>query len=145
MYIIPLIFVVLTVSQTQPVPYLTFHGFNLSNHSYIPFGSDSFDPDGVGYDGTGRGVECHTDLTTCCSSSDGSAAGAWYFPNGNRLSFDQYYLSSIYMRRESQKVVLYQRPVGYAKISGIYQCKIPITLEGDLKVIFAGIYRSHLG
>ena len=32
-------------------------------------------------------VQCHTDLTTCCTGGQGIHRGDWYFPNGDRLQF----------------------------------------------------------
>ena len=124
------IFVMMTTTQAQTVPYLTFEGFILSNHSYI-------DISDVGAD-----VECHTDLTTCCRSGDGNAAGAWYFPDGRRVSFDN---KNIYMRREEQKVVLYKRGGIIATTFGIYQCQIPINSSASMEIIYAGIYNRIEG
>ena len=42
-------------------PYVSFRGQTLANHSYLDFSL-------VGYVKTGSdSVQCHTDLTTCCS------------------------------------------------------------------------------
>ena len=47
-------------SQTPPVPYLTFIGETLPNHSYV-------DLSALGeLDNVDDHVVCHTDLTTCC-------------------------------------------------------------------------------
>ena len=36
----------------------------------------------------GDSVQCHTDLTTCCTGGgQGIHRGDWYFPNGDRLQF----------------------------------------------------------
>ena len=58
--------------HSQTVPYVSFMGTNLLNHNYVDLtlvggavdGSDS--------------VQCHTDLDTCCSSSQGDDHGDWY-------------------------------------------------------------------
>ena len=65
--------------HSKSYPYVSFKGQTLANHSYVNFslvgplktGSDS--------------VQCHTDLTTCCTGCQGTHRGDWYFPNGNRL------------------------------------------------------------
>ena len=60
----------------QTYPYVSFMDQNLTNHSYVD----------LSLVGNGRdGVQCHTDLDTCCSGSQGPHRGDWYFPNGTRL------------------------------------------------------------
>ena len=44
--------------HSQTFPYVSFSGQNLANHSYVDLCL-------VGY--SGDSVQCHTDLTTCCS------------------------------------------------------------------------------
>ena len=67
--------------HSQPaVPYVSFMGENLPNHSYVDLtlvGTDGSDPDNT--------VRCHTDLSTCCSGGQGIHRGDWYFPNETRL------------------------------------------------------------
>ena len=78
---------------SQTVPYISFMGTNLPNHSYIDFtqvgeGSDS--------------VQCHTDLTTCCSGAQGGDRGDWYYPNGERLQFAFFGVNKLYEGRGAQ-------------------------------------------
>ena len=59
----------LVESNSQTFPYVSFMGQTLANHSYMDFrlvgplknGSDS--------------VQCHTDLTTCCTGGQGIHRG----------------------------------------------------------------------
>ena len=67
--------------HSQTFPYVSFKGQTLANHSYVDFSL-------VGYGGDS--VQCHTDLTTCCSGNQGIHRGDWYFPNGDRLQFVYY-------------------------------------------------------
>ena len=68
--------------HSQTVPYVSFMGTNLPNHSYVNLtlvgniqeGNDS--------------VQCHSDLDTCCGGSGYPDRGDWYFPNGMRLNFN---------------------------------------------------------
>ena len=62
-------------------PYVSFMGQTLANHSYVDLSTV-----GSGYDGSDS-VQCHTDLSTCCSNAQGPHRGDWYFPNGTRLPF----------------------------------------------------------
>ena len=100
---------------SQTFPYVSFLGQTLANHSYVDLRL-------VGRPDTGPGdlsmdaVECHTDLTTCCSSSDGIHRGDWHFPNGARLPFPQ---STIFEARDTRRVDL-RRNVGATSPLGIY-------------------------
>ena len=58
-------------------------GQTLANLSYVNI-SQVGRPD---IPGGGEGVQCITDLSTCCTSTDGSHRGDWYFPHGTRLPF----------------------------------------------------------
>ena len=60
----------------QTFPYVYFMGQTLANHSYVDLslvGRPDI-PDG------GEGVQCITDLTTCCTNTDGPHRGDGYFP-----------------------------------------------------------------
>ena len=64
------------VQCQQTFPYVSFMDQALANHSYVD----------ISQVGTGSdAVYCHTDLSTCCSPSQGPHRGDWYFPNGDRL------------------------------------------------------------
>ena len=80
--------------QLFPSPNVTFIGETLANHSYVNLSlvgiSDS------------DSVQCHTDLTTCCSSVQGSHRGDWYFPDGTRV----YFSGDISEQRGPQRVDL---------------------------------------
>ena len=69
--------------HSQTVPYLTFmeETVALPNNSYVDLSL-------VGSGGSGNVVECRTDLSTCCNGGAGPDRGDWYFPNGDRLQFD---------------------------------------------------------
>ena len=67
--------------HSQTVPYVSFMGTNLPNHSYVDLTLVGRPEDG------GDSVQCHTDLRTCCTSHYGPDRGDWYFPNGDRLPF----------------------------------------------------------
>ena len=98
--------------HSQAVPYVSFMGNYLPNHSYVDLtlvrdavdGSDS--------------VQCHTDLVTCCRRAQGDDRGDWYFPNGDRLQFWNG-PGDIYEQREAQRVDLRRRNNG--DTLGIYR------------------------
>ena len=67
------------VVHCPTVPYVSFMGVNLPNHSYVDLttvGNDINDP--------GNTVRCHTDLSTCCSIQS-VHRGEWYFPDDSVL------------------------------------------------------------
>ena len=127
--------------HSQSVPYVSFMGTNLPNHSYVDLtlvgdtrdGSDS--------------VQCHTDLSTCCSGDQGADRGDWYFPNGERLKFSVN-PGNIYESREAQRVDLHRRNNG--DTSGIYRCTVETNAvhsddESDTttrETVYAGLYAS---
>ena len=122
--------------HSQTVPYVSFMGTNLPNHSYVDLtlvgdaldGSDS--------------VQCHTDLDWCCSGAQGPGRGDWYFPNGDRLSFSGN-PGDIYESRGAQRVDLHRRNNG--DTSGIYRCDIEtyaVNDEDGRETVYVGLYAS---
>ena len=94
-------------------------------------------------------MECQTDLTTCCSNSDGAHRGDWYFPDGNRLPFPQ--STGIYEARDSQRVDL-RRNYDSLIITGIYCCIVPTIAVHHVKdtsvrdrPVYVGLYFSNGG
>ena len=124
----------LTLSQ-HTVPYLSFMGQTLTEHSWV----------NISLVGTGSdSVHCHTDLNTCCSGFQGSHRGDWYFPNGDRLPLPDG--SAIIESRQAQRVDL-RRSSG-TEPTGIYRCDIPtVTVHGNgmRKTIYVGLYTSDGG
>ena len=122
--------------HSQTVPYVSFMGTNLSNHSYV-------DLTLVGSAGDGNNsVQCHTDLSTCCSGAQGPDRGDWYFPDGNRLQFSVDG-GDIYKFRRAQRVDLRRRNSG--STSGMYHCTIPTNavIGGDGREnVYVGLYTS---
>ena len=126
--------------NSQTVPYVSFMGANLPNHSYVDLtlvgdaedGSDS--------------VQCHTDLVTCCSGVQGADRGDWYFPNGNILNF-QNYPGDIYQYHEALQVTLHRKNNG--DTSGIYHCTVETNAVNSntdshttRETVYAGLYAS---
>ena len=117
---------------SQSFPYISFMGTRLSNHSYV-------DLTLVGIDVHGS-VQCHTDLTSCCSNTDGHHRGDWFFPNGNRLPFSS---TEMTQRRLTQRVDL--RSTGNGLLSGIYHCVIEtnvINEDNAKETVYVGLYSN---
>ena len=119
----------------QTVPYVSFKGQTLANHSYVNLslvGDDASDS-----------VVCHTDLSTCCSNTEGPHRGDWYFPDGTRLSFST---SAVGESRGKERVDLRRRKQG---TSGIYRCDIPtdgVHDSTDISVrdtVYVGLYLNR--
>ena len=126
--------------HSQTVPYVSFMGTNLPNHSYVNLTL-------VGSAGDGSdSVQCHTDLNTCCSSAQGADRGDWYFPNGDRLLFPGN--GDLFEFRQVQRVDLRRR--NNAGTSGIYRCTIETNAvhsddSSDFttrETVYAGLYAS---
>ena len=127
-------------SQTE-YPYVSFMGENLPNHSYVDLtlvGNDGSDPGNI--------VRCNTDLSTCCSNSQGIHRGGWYFPDGVKVPLASPSID-IFERRDAQRVAL-RRINNAMGSSGIYHCDIPTDAahdDNDLSVretVYVGLYAS---
>ena len=65
--------------EGEEYPHVGFNGMVLANHSYVNL---------LHVNNTESGsVQCHTDLSTCCSAMQGAHRGDWFFPNGSVLGF----------------------------------------------------------
>ena len=125
--------------QTQEYPYVSFNGMVLANLSYVNL---------LLVNNTESGsVQCHTDLSTCCRSTNGVHRGDWFFPNGSVLGFRGSSDDDIVETRGPQRVDLRRRNNGSA--SGIYHCSIatvasaPINDDlGPPEHVYVGLYDS---
>ena len=127
--------------QPQTAPYIVFMGETLPNNSYVDLTLVGSRP--------GQGVECRTDLTTCCGNAQGPHRGDWYFPEGSRPGFFVEGNSAISQLRapEPQMVQLLRRNNALSP-SGIYRCDIAtnaVNKAGDFTVresVYVGIYAN---
>ena len=119
--------------HSQTVPYVSFMGTKLPNHSYV-----NLTLVGDARDGSDS-VHCHTDLSTCCNSRDGPDRGDWYFPNGTQLPFPNI-MFNIFEIRQTERVELRHR--GRSGVtSGIYRCTVETNDDG-WETVYAGLYAS---
>ena len=90
-------------------------GQTLADHSYVD----------ISQVGTGSAsIQCHTDLSTCCSGAQGPHHGDWYFPNGDGLPFPG--SGGIFESRQAQRVDM-RRTNNVNGPTGIYHCDIETT------------------
>ena len=121
--------------HSQTAPYLTFLGNSIPNHSYVDLNSVESALNGL------DSVQCHTDLTTCCSRAQGLDRGDWYFPNGERLQF--FDRGVVFQVRTAQRVDL--RHLETREPSGIYRCDIETTAinnRNGWETVYVGLYSS---
>ena len=122
----------------QTFPYASFNGQTQANHSYV-------DVSLVGDDGSGSdSVQCITDLSTCCTGTQGIHRGDWYFPDGDRLPFS--IGGDIFEARVAQRVDLRRNSNANSPTVGIYRCDIPTDAvhdDTDISVrdtVYLGLY-----
>ena len=124
--------------HSQTVPYVSFMGTNLPNHSYVDLTLVGRSGDG------GDSVQCHTDLDSCCSASQGDDRGDWYFPNGTQLPFLIGVLNNIFESRGVQQVDL--RRLRRSDVTpGLYRCTIETNAVHDddgRETVYIGLYAN---
>ena len=130
----------LTLYQ-HTVPYLSFMGQTLANHSYVDISQVRNDSSG------NDSVQCHSDLSTCCRGAYGSHRGDWYFPNGDTLPFpESYNPPPIFESHQAQRVGL--RHNSGTEKTGIYRCDIETAAvhdNGMRETVYVGLYTSDRG
>ena len=115
--------------QAEEYPQVTFMGNDFANHSYLDLSL-------VGTSHSKR-VQCHTDVSACCSQYQGYHRGDWTFPNGTVLPSS----GGIYQRGHDQRVDLYRSS---GSQSGIYHCNIKISKGFGLIIgyFYIGLYQN---
>ena len=101
-------------TNSQTIPYMTFMGQTLPNNSYVDISLVRDPLSG------GEGVQCHTDLTTCCSRHQDMDHGDWYAPGSeDRLpleSEEEESADAIYEYHGNQTVSLYKSSLVYIAV-----------------------------
>ena len=128
-------------SQTE-YPYVSFMGETLPNHAYVDLSL-------VGNDDSGSdSVQCHTDLSTCCSDAQGEHRGDWIPPGSEeKLPFPSDTSGGIYQIHGAQRVDLHYQYNGKIPY-GIYRCDIPTNAVHDANdssvrdSVYVGLYTS---
>ena len=130
--LVSLLWGLMSVVHSQTVPYVSFMGVNLTNHSYVDLTTVEEDRSDHG-----NTVRCHSDLTTCCTGRLGVHRGDWHFPDGNILKFTSTSYD-IVMDREPQEVHLHRRN-DVISPSGIYRCDIEtMAVNDDVRATITG-------
>ena len=125
---------------SQPTyPYITFGGRQqLPNHSFVNMSQLQEDSS------TAASLVCHTDLVTCCSSSEGPVhRGYWAYPNGSLVpSLES---NGLVVSRGNRMIEL-RSTRGGSGPSGIYHCMIPTNAHhvdnsaSYGEILYVGIY-----
>ena len=146
MAVIPLLWLVLvcwSVGEVycQTFPHVSFMSQTLANYSYVNLSL-------VGDDLSGSdSVQCITDLSPCCSVTEGPHRGDWYFPNETRV----YFTWNIRQSRGDKSVFLRHRINTPNSPTGIYRCDIPtIAVHDDTDIsvrdtVYVGLYTASGG
>ena len=126
-------------SETES-PYVSFMGETLPNHAYVNLnlvGNDISD-----------GIQCHTDISSCCSQEWGQFDGDWIPPGREyKLPFANNASADIYEFRGYQRVDMRRRNNADMP-SGIYRCDIPTNAVHDdndnsvRESAYVGLYAS---
>ena len=122
--------------HSQTVPYITFKEEILPNNSYVNLSQ-------VGnIFGGGAGVQCHTNLTTCCTGLQGSDTGDWYGPDSDtRLPFFYENNAEALFQHHGDKIVyLYHSRRGVIQY-GIYHCDIAVSGSSRGR-LYVGLYET---
>ena len=125
--------------NSQTFPYVSFLGQTLANHSYVDFslvgllsnGSDS--------------VQCHTDLTTCCSQK----VRVPIVVTGTSLMEPDYHLVLQLFMRVVERRELTCVFGSVTPPTGMYHCDIA-TIDNEAtqptrKRVYVGLYANHGG
>ena len=144
MKIILLLLSLVEVNCQQTFPYVSFGltGQTLANHSYVDLSTVGSDID------NSDSVVCHTDLSTCCTSGQGSHHGDWSFPDGSVLPFADRSVP-IGLARTAQIAVI--RRTTATGPTGIYRCRIAtgaVHDNTDISVgetVYVGLYAGSEG
>ena len=126
------LFIVHVNCQDPVAPYVTFKGQILQNNSNV-------DLNDVGTS-VEDGVQCHTDLTTCCNASYGPHSGQWYSrSSSSELSQETTSGQGLVALHNSQNTFYW----------GIYRCQIDtnasIHSDGFRDTVIVGLFPGRLG
>ena len=131
--------------HSQSYPRLSFMSQTLANNSYVNLTLVGRPDVGVG----GEGVQCITDLATCCTNTGGPHLGDWYFPDGDRLQFAGDGGDTFEFRTD--KRVDLRRNTNTNSPTGIYRCDIPTNAvheDDDTSVrdtVYLGLFTASGG
>ena len=93
----------------------------------------------------GDSVQCHTDLATCCTGTQGPHRGDWYAPGEtDRLPFSGDH-GDISENRGEQRVDLRRRNNANSPV-GIYHCGIHTCADPSVRAtLYVGLYTASGG
>ena len=138
---IMLLWCLVEVQPQSPYPYVSFLGETLPNHAYVDLSLVGINQDGS------DSVQCHTNVRTCCRSSEGLHRGDWFPPGSNmKLPFPAL-KDFVFEDREAQRVDLRQRNA--SSPTGIFRCTVYVRVEGEENPVqrsaFVGLYLGDGG
>ena len=122
------------------VPYITFMGQSLSNHSFVDLAMLGDSPENA--------LQCHTNLASCCS--EGVHSGEWITPAGHMVGPASG--AGLGVREFSGRVdLLFEASVdgtNSSPVSGMYRCAVPTDAVNDVgnnarESVYVGLYAAN--
>ena len=94
---------------------------------------------------SGLGLNCMSDLTDCCSSSNAQdERGEFDFPDGSTVPILGNIRNGYYRIRSATQITLNRRPEGTAQ--GLFQCRIRTMASPDAyEEFYIGVYDENSG
>ena len=120
--------------HSQDFPYISFKGNILPNNSIVILRDVGNAQDGS------DAIQCHTNLSTCCSEDEGTDRGGWHFPSGLPVGMNG--TGSLYMYPRAQRIDLHHSDENTFSPTDIYRCDIPIDSGDNIKMesVYVGLY-----
>ena len=104
--------------HSQDFRYISFKGNILPNNSIVIIRDVGNAKDGS------DSIQCHTNLSTCCSEDKGTGRGGWHFPSGLPVGMNG--TGSWYVYPRAQRIDLHRRDENTISPTDIYRCDIPV-------------------
>ena len=119
------------------VPYITFMGARLPNHSFVDLQQFGNTPNGTNV------LLCHTDLDTCCDPHVHNHTGQWVLPNGAVLLSGQGVMFVYAAQGIEQQLDLAYDGMPESAIEGLFRCDVPTNANATvLKSVYVGVFND---
>ena len=121
--------------------YCNTPGFSLRDQSYPNHGLVLIDEIGESNQTHSNGLNCVSDLSTCCSSG---LRGEFDFPDGSMVPIMGSIRNGCYRTRETDRIILNCRSEG--TVQGLFQCRIrTVASPTEYEEFYIGVYDGSSG
>ena len=124
--------------QLDNVPYITFIGERLPNNAFVNIQqiSDAVDT---------STLQCHTDLSECCSPSQHSHTGMWVLPNGAEVMHGQTVFGYTAIGTERRIDLTYNTLLN-SPVEGVFKCTVSVFGTPTVQQsVYVGIHSDNSG